>query len=80
MSTNLPEAASEETRMVLQSLDRLDSRGYDDRWIADYLSGKTGQKVGPEEIRKVDFTLANGDKIGWRSWRWITLKPEVGEE
>ena len=64
MSTDLLGAVSEETRMVLQSLNRLYSRGYDDRWIADYLSGKTGQKVGPEEIRKVDFTLANGDKIG----------------
>ena len=74
MSTNVPDAASEETRMVLQSLDRLDSRGYDDRWIADYLSGKTGQKVGPGEIRKVDFTLANGDKIGWRSSGWIVVK------
>ena len=74
MSTNLPDAVSEETRMVLRSLDRLDSRGYDDRWIADYLSGKIGQKVGPEEIRKIDFTLANGDKIGWRSSGWMVVK------
>ena len=74
MSTDLLGAVSEETRMVLQSLNRLDSRGYDDRWIADYLSGKTGQKVGPEEIRKVDFTLANGDKIGWRSSGWMVVK------
>ena len=74
MSTDLPDTVSEETRMVLQSLDRLDSRGYDDLWIADYLSGKTGQKVGPEEIRKVDFTLANGDKIGWRSSGWMVVK------
>ena len=74
MSTDLLGAVSEETRMVLQSLNRLYSRGYDDRWIADYLSGKTGQKVGPEEIRKVDFTLANGDKIGWRSGHWVIVK------
>ncbi len=74
MSTDLLGAVSEETRMVLQSLNRLYSRGYDDRWIADYLSGKTGQKVGPEEIRKVDFTLANGDKIGWRSSGWMVVK------
>ena len=74
MSTDLLGAVSEETRMVLQSLNRLYSRGYDDRWIADYLSGKTGQKVGPEEIRKVDFTLANGDKIGWRSCGWMVVK------
>ena len=74
MTENLSEAADNETDLVVHSLNRLNSRGYDDLWIADYLSGKTGQKVGPEEIRKVDFTLANGDKIGWRSSGWMVVK------
>ena len=80
MTENLSEASDNATDLVVRSLNRLTSSGYDDRWIADYLSEKTGMKVQQGDVKKNDFTLANGDKIGWRNWRWITLKPEVGEE
>ena len=69
-----------ETDLVVRSLNRLTSSGYDDRWIAEYLSEKTGRKVQQGDVKKNDFTLKTGGEIGWRSWRWITLKPEVGEE
>ena len=75
MIENMKEAVQEETEAVVRSLNRLNSRGYDDRWIAGYLSEKTGQSVKPEDIRKVDFTLGNGDRIGWRSFYWTKLEP-----
>ena len=74
MTENLSEAADNETDLVVHSLNRLNSRGYDDLWIADYLSGKTGKIVQAGDIKKNDFTLANGDKIGWRSWHWVIVK------
>ena len=75
MSEYLAATDKEETEAVVRSLNRLNSRGYDDRWIAGYLSEKTGQSVKPEDIRKVDFTLGNGDRIGWRSFYWTKLEP-----
>ncbi len=80
MSENLIKTVNEETNLVVRSLNRLTSSGYDDRWIADYLSEKTGQKVEPKDIRKNDFTLTNGDRIGWRSWQWMILKQGAGEK
>ena len=74
MTENLSEAADNETDLVVHSLNRLNSRGYDDLWIADYLSGKTGKIVQAGDIKKNDFTLANGDKIGWRSCGWMVVK------
>lgn len=64
----------EETDMVVRSLNRLDSKGYDDMWVADYLTVKTGQNVKPENIRKMDFTLRSGDSVGWRSFEWMVVK------
>ena len=63
-----------ETDLVVRSLNRLNSRGYDDRWTADYLSEKTGKKVQAGDIKKNDFTLRNGDSIGWRSSGWMVVK------
>ena len=74
MTENLSEAADNETDLVVHSLNRLNSRGYDDRWTADYLSEKTGKKVQAGDVKKNDFTLANGDKIGWRSSGWMVMK------
>ena len=74
MSENLVEAADNETDLVIRSLNRLNSRGYDDRWTADYLSEKTGKIVQAGDIKKNDFTLTNGDKIGWRSWHWVVVR------
>ena len=74
MIDNLPLMDNEETVMVVRSLNRLDSKGYDDKWIADYLTEKTGQNVKPGDIRKTDFTLRNGDSVGWRSFEWMVVK------
>ena len=74
MSEYLAATDREETEMVVRSLNRLSHGGYDDKRIAGYLSEKTGQSVKPEDIRKVDFTLTDGDKIGWRGWQWVVVK------
>ena len=74
MSEELGEQVSEETKIVARSLNRLESSGYDDRWIADYLSEKTGQKVKSENIKKNDFRLRKGDSVGWRSFEWMVVK------
>ena len=74
MSEELGEQVSEETKIVVRSLNRLESSGYGDRWIADYLSEKTGQKVKPENIKKNDFRLRNGNSVGWRSFEWMMVK------
>ena len=74
MTENLSEAADNETDLVVRSLNRLNSRGYDDRWTADYLSEKTGMKVQQGDVKKNDFTLRNGDSIGWRSSGWMVVK------
>lgn len=74
MSEEMGAVVSEETKIVVRSLNRLRLKGYDDRWIADYLSEKTGQNVKPADIRKNDFTLRNGDSIGWRSFEWAVVK------
>ena len=63
-----------ETDLVVRSLNRLTSSGYDDRWIADYLSEKTGRKVQQGDVKKNDFTLKTGGEIGWRSWQWVIVK------
>ena len=65
---------AEETDMVVRSLNRLTSSGYDDRWIADYLSEKTGRKVQQGDVKKNDFTLKTGGEIGWRSSGWMVVK------
>ena len=75
MSEYLAATDKEETAMVVRSLNRLESGGYDDRWIAGYLSEKTGQNVKPQDIRKNDFTMKNGDRIEWRSFYWTKLEP-----
>ena len=63
-----------ETDLVVRSLNRLTSSGYDDRWIADYLSEKTGRKVQQGDVKKNDFTLKTGGEIGWRTWQWVIVK------
>jgi hypothetical protein len=74
MGEKLGAVVNEETQIVVRSLNRLRLKGYDDRWIADYLSEKTGQNVKQADIRKNDFTLRNGDSIGWRSFEWTAVK------
>ena len=65
---------AEETDLVVRSLNRLTSSGYDDRWIAEYLSEKTGRKVQQGDVKKNDFTLKTGGEIGWRSSGWMVVK------
>lgn len=73
MTESLGEEKRAETEMVVRTLNRLTERGYDTKWIADYLSRKTGKKVDPRNVTIEDLTLPNGNRIGWRVHHWMVV-------